>query len=395
MAQDAPRRIPIAGDARTVVVYAAVVLVLWLAGITNQPFMGGDPVWPGWVSLVLMLVGAGFTGFRTSRPGIMLAVVMPLSLAELLFGGQGSAYVLLVEALWAPVARGSGRVARVTTAVGVGLGILLGGVLLAVGLSDLPWTTAVVFALLMVVVIVATPLAWAWEVRHHRLAQEAAEELARTEHELAGERAAREVEADRLGIAQDLHDVVAGHLSAVTLHTSLAAELPEEDARTRSLETARTSAEAALRDLRSVIGVLATAQDSAAQPTLSWDILRRRLGDDAAVSVDGNVEDPDTVPAPVRSALLHIGAEAVTNATRHGAQPRSLSVTVHDGNATLDCVNDLRAGSSSGDDPSVGGPTLGLRAMSNRAEAVGGCVDAGPDAAHGQWRVTARVPLEN
>lgn len=388
-----------ARDVRTAGIYALVVLVLYVAGVGDQPLLagltGGTPLWPGPVSLVLMLVAAALTLLRTSRPEVLLTVGVPLALAELLLGSQMSAYILLAEFLWVPVARGSARLARAATWTGVVVGAGFGTLFfLAVGASsDVPWTTAAVLAAMVVALVVATPLAWAREVRQHRIAQEAAEALATAEHELAGERAAREIEADRLRIAQDLHDVVAGHLTAVTLHTSLAGDLADPDARDRSLETARTSAEAALRDLRAVIGVLSRptggdADSVTRQPTLSWDILRRRLGEDATVSIDPAVGDPDTVSADARTVLLHIGAEAVTNAVRHGDAPRELRVGVTGGDVTLTCRN-RTAGST--ELTSTTRSTLGLQTMDTRARTVGGTLTAGPDTT-GTWTVTATVP---
>lgn len=399
-------------DTRAAAIYVVAALVLFLAGIEDEPLLGllviGGPLWSGWGSLVLMLTGAAFTVFRTSRPWLLLVVVVPVALAEVLWGTQTSAYVLMVEALWAPVARGSRRLARATTIVGLVVAVMLGAVFFAAAVTAMPWTTAVVFAVMIIVVVIFTPLAWAWEVRHHRLAQETAENLAAKEHELAGERAAREVEADRLRIAHDLHDVVAGHLSAVSLHTSLAADLDDEVARERSLETARGSAEAALRDLRSVIDMLAHAVTGggSAQTTLSWEILRRRLGEDATVTI---ADDVDSVPAGVRTTMLHIAAEAVTNANRHGQNPRTLQVMVQDGELVMVCVNALATTPADADQQSVrhsaaaaapAAPTLGLCTMTNRAAAVGGTVQAGPtpgktEAGTGAkaWAVTARLPL--
>lgn len=397
-------------DVRAAVIYAVVVLVLFAAGIEDGPLLGaltgGESLWPEWVSLVLMLVSAVFTLFRTSRPELLLVVVLPLTLMEMFWGSQTSAYVLIVEALWAPVARGSRRIARATTTVGVVIGVLLGAVfLLAAAATPAPLFRVVVFAAMIIVVVVVTPLAWAWEVRHHRLAQEAAEELASMEHELAGERAAREVEADRLRIAQDLHDVVAGHLSAVALHTSLAEELEDHAARERSLETARGSAEAALRDLRSVIGVLASSDDDdaddapggrpqkarTAQTTLSWDFLQRRLGDGATVTIEDNVA---SAPASARAAMLHIGAEAVTNAVRHGEEPRTLTVEMSGNELTMTCRNRCKGGVGVSSDRADDSPSMGLRTMANRAAAVGGVVQAGPDE-NETWTVTARLPAHS
>ena len=197
--------------------------MLFLAGIEDEPLLGllviGGPLWSGWASLVLMLTSAALTVFRTSRPWLLLVVVVPVALAEVLWGTQTSAYVLMVEALWAPVARGSRRLARATTIVGLVVAVMLGAVFFAAAVTAMPWTTAVVFAVMIIVVVIFTPLAWAWEVRHHRLAQETAENLAAMEHELAGERAAREVEADRLRIARPARCRVAS--VGCFLHTSL------------------------------------------------------------------------------------------------------------------------------------------------------------------------------
>lgn len=229
-------------------------------------------------------------------------------------------------------------------------------------------------------VVVFTPLAWAWEVRNHRLAQQAAERMAEMEHELAGERAAREVETERVRIAQDLHDVVAGHLSAVALHSSLAAELPDNDSRRLSLDTARSSAESALRDLRSVIEVLAEGRESTGLTTLTWSTLRQRLGPDADVTIDP--ADADIV---AQTAMLHIAYEAVTNAVRHGEEPRTLQVRATGEKLTMSCTNTVV------NDTPTTGSTFGLQSMANRAEAVRGEVSA--RASNGVWTVTAAVPI--
>ncbi|MFP3361482.1 histidine kinase dimerization/phosphoacceptor domain-containing protein, partial [Planococcus sp. SIMBA_143] len=79
------------------------------------------------------------------------------------------------------------------------------------------------------------------------------------------------VEAERRSIAHDLHEVIAGHLSAVALHSCLAASLEEPAARERSLATSRASAQAALRDLRAMIGMLADEHTGTLpSPTLDW-----------------------------------------------------------------------------------------------------------------------------
>src|SRR5699024_5477816 len=214
--------------------------------------------------------------------------------------------------------------------------------------------------------VVLVPLMWGWEVRHHRDARRAAETLAAAEHELASARSTRAVEHERRRIAHDLHDVIAGHLSAVTLHTGLAASLEEREARDRSLSTARESARAALRDLQSMIGVLSTA-DGGQLPvaTLDWGSLAPRLRG--------------------RHPGAHIrGPEAVTNAVRHGAAPILLVVDVTEEEVSL-VLENRRAEAAR---PGTG---LGRGAIAHRAQAVGGQAESGAIDAD-RWRVQARLP---
>ena len=363
-----PARPPIgAPDLRAAGAYVLTVLVLAVVGLRNLPFLRAEDPWPLGLSLTLLLVAAVSTLWRRRAPVVTLLVVSPLAVAELLGGGQVSAYALLFEALWCPVVHGSARLAHATTLVAATVGAVL-----VVGATAVTGSlTGLLAVALVLTVVVLVPL-----LRHHREARASAETLARLEHELAAERAALAVESERRRIAHDLHDVVAGHLSAVSLHTSLAADLEEESARRRSLDTARDSARAALRDLRGMIGRL------------------RDLDPGARVAVDPALTDPGTVAPAVRAALLRIGAEAVTNAVRHGAAPAQLEVTLQKEEVLLVLENALRdeaaTGASDGAGPGTG---VGRGAIAARAAAVGGSAHSGPTSSVPPlWRVEARLP---
>ena len=368
--------------------YGLVVLVFAVSGVANSGFLLEVGVWPRGVSVALMLVACASLLWRRRRPVLALAVAGPLSVAEILVGGQISAYFLLFAALFAPVMHGSRRLARVTSWTASALGVLA---VLAGLVARVPGP--VVFMIVLVcALMVSTPLLWGWEVRHHRDARRAAEHLAGLEHELAAARTARAVEAERRAVAHDLHDVIAGHLSAVSLHTGLAASLEDPGARDGSLTTARESAHAALRDLRSMIGVLSAAEAGALpSATLDWPTLTARLrGRDpqAYVHVDAAVTDPARVEPAVQAALLRIAAEAVTNAVRHGEAPLALQVQVGVHEVDFSLVNS-RARSS------APGPGLGRGAIAHRAAAVGGSARSAPadGAAARTWQVHARLPL--
>ncbi|GAA4528618.1 histidine kinase [Brachybacterium paraconglomeratum] len=407
-----------ARDLLVVAVYSVIVLLLAASGAENSGFLLQGRIWPAEVSTALMLVACASLLWRRRRPVITLIVAGPLSVAEIMVGGQISAYFLLFEALFDPVMHGSRRLAVRTTWAALVLGA---AGLLAVLFSGLPGEAVFVLAMIALLVVV-TPLLWGWEVRHHRDARQAAEQLAGLEHELAATRAAHAVETERRSIAHDLHDVIAGHLSAVSLHTNLASSLEDRAARDRSLTTARESAHAALRDLRSMIGMLSTAEAGALPDvTLDWPSLTARLhgrDPEAQVSIDPVVADPARVEPAVQAALLRIGAEAVTNAVRHGQAPITLAVRVDAGSVVLELRNRRSAATGldnsgpGGGTPDSGAPGIGVGrgALSHRAAAVGGSASSGPVAGDGSgagtgsgsgshsgsdsWRVLARLPVK-
>lgn len=383
-------------DLGVTAIYLIVCLALPPLGVTMQPLLGTEPLWGPGASTALIVLAALGTLPRRHMPAITLAVTGILSTIEMLGGSHLGAYILIVEALWAPIVHGSRRLAHTTTGCGVALSIAMLAVL-ASAAADQPGAgvgMGIIVGLLLVTVIVATPLAWGWEVRHLHLARRTAEQLAEAQQALAAERADRAISDERRRIAQDLHDVLAGHLSAVSLHTRLADALPDADSRGASLQTARDSAQSALRDLRAVIDVL-TEPEAASAPrvTLTWDSLADRLrvgGRESLVAIEPRMGDARIVDPASLAALLRIGSEAVTNALTHGRGPRQLLVAIDGDDALMTCTNPIDGTGASQAQRRVG---LGLSTMTARARAVGGSLTAGPDPHDPRiWRVEARVP---
>ena len=387
-AAPAPRPAPARRDLLVAAAYAALVVALPVLGLDGNGLLGAEGGWALPVSLTVLLVACASLVWRRRRPELALAVAGPLSLAEILLGGQISAYFLLFEALFEPVMHGSRRLALLTTRAAIALGVLC---LLAALVAGLPGQAVLLVAMLAALMI-STPLLWGWEVRHHREARRAAEQLAGLEHELAATRAAHAVEAERRTIAHDLHDVIAGHLSAVSLHTGLAASLEDPAARDRSLTTARDCAHAALRDLRSMIGVLSSAEAGALPAvTLDWPSLTARLrwrDPQARVELDPAVTDPARIEPSVQAALLRIAAEAVTNAVRHGEAPLTMAVALEDGKGAVTFTLTNRRATT--DAPGTG---VGRGTIAHRAEAVGGSAGSALAREDPQlWQVHARLP---
>ncbi|WP_193105748.1 sensor histidine kinase [Brachybacterium sp. FME24] len=369
--------------------YAALVVLLGASGASNSGFLGEELRWSPSVSIAMMLIACVSLVWRRRNPAITLAVAGPLAAAEVLVGGQISAYILLFEALFDPIMHGSRRLARLTTGLAIGAGVVAFLIAVALGAAG----PILLVVLMISALVLMTPLMWGWEVRHHRDARLVAETLTDVEHELAATRAAQAVETERRTIAHDLHDVIAGHLSAVSLHTSLASSLEQREARDRSLATARDSAHAALRDLRSMIGVLSTEETGTLPSiTLTWPSLTTRLrgrDPEARVEIDPAATDAARVEPSVQAALLRLAAEASTNAVRHGLAPISLSVRVGADAVTLELLN-RRA------ETAVPGTGVGRGAIAHRATAVGGSATSGPAPEDGpeagMWRVLAHLP---
>jgi signal transduction histidine kinase len=111
----------------------------------------------------------------------------------------------------------------------------------------------------------------------------------------------------------------------------------------------------------------------------------RRAGVPATWSIDGDGD----VPEPVGLAAYRIVQEALANAARHAAGgavgaavralPDRLEVTVRN------------APPAAGPAPGPAGAGHGLTGMRERAELLGGTLDAGPDA-DGGYTVTATLP---
>ncbi|WP_341854596.1 histidine kinase [Brachybacterium sp. GPGPB12] len=260
-------------DLLTAGIYAALVVGLALSGISGSGFLGEGRQWSRGVSVVLAAGGVREPVLATRPPA---GALRRRRAARDRGDHRRRADLRLLPAVRGAVrarhARHSARGAHLHR----DLDRRRAAAMLAAALGGLPGPA--VFLVAMIAGLMAsTPLLWGWEVRHHREARGAAERLAGLEHDLAESRAAQAVEAERRSIAHDLHDVIAGHLSAVALHSSLAASLEDREAREGSLAASRSSAQAAPRDLRSMIGVLADeGTGTLPSATLDWPSLAAR-----------------------------------------------------------------------------------------------------------------------
>jgi signal transduction histidine kinase len=222
----------------------------------------------------------------------------------------------------------------------------------------------------------------------------------------------RAVMAERARIAHELHDIVAHHISMISVQAEAARlttpGMPPEG-RTRLTEIGDT-ARGAMDEMRRLLGVLRSADRDAAervpQPGLAQldDLIdaARSAGTPVRLVLEG-MEVP--LPEAVDLAAYRIVQESLTNARTH-APGAAVTVEVHYGADALHLrVRDdgPGPGSAAWDARPVGGRGRagggrsggghGLVGMAERATLVGGTLDAGPGADGVGFVVEAALPL--
>ncbi|MFJ5838462.1 sensor histidine kinase [Streptomyces shenzhenensis] len=208
---------------------------------------------------------------------------------------------------------------------------------------------------------------------------------------LAQERAARAAEAEsaalaeRARIAREIHDVLAHSLSAQLVHLEAARLLIERDAdRERILErvvAARGMARDGLAETRQALSAL-RGEMTPLEDYLS-DLVR--VSDGAEVTVTG---DRRPLPVEAAQAVRRVAQEALTNARKH-AHGAKVHVLLEYGEHEVRL--DVRdSGGTPGELTQAGGG-YGLLGMRERAELLGGSLEAGPDKEG--FAVTLKVPV--
>ncbi|GAA0457566.1 histidine kinase [Streptomyces olivaceiscleroticus] len=230
---------------------------------------------------------------------------------------------------------------------------------------------------------------------------EARRELAAQATISEAERARRTLLEERARIARELHDVVAHHMSVITVQADSAPYrlqgLPPEAA--EEFGTIAATARESLAEMRRLLGVLRSEEserqggpEKAPQPGL--DQLTRLVEGTvrAGVPVELTLSRAlGELPPAVGLSAYRIVQEALANVVRHAPGARTqVSVTPDRTGLTVLVVN--------GPSPRPAEPLEttgtghGLVGMRERVRLLGGTLDTGP-LADGGYRVAARLPL--
>jgi signal transduction histidine kinase len=209
---------------------------------------------------------------------------------------------------------------------------------------------------------------------------------------LLSQRQQSEVQAERVRIARELHDVLAHSLSQINVQAGVGLHLMERqpDKAAEALASIKETSKTALDEVRAVLGALRSdGGEAPLVPEPDLDRLPALVG--AIRGVEVTLENRiEGAPKPVQLALFRIVQESLTNVTRHSdAQHAVVRLWADAAAYHLEVVDDGTKPVTLASE--TGG--RGLLGMRERAELLGGHLSAGP-AESGGFRVAATIPRE-
>jgi len=330
---------------------------------------------------------------RRSHPLLGLALASVPVAVDAALGVSLPVWLAYGDLLFAATLYGSARLSVVLERAPI-VPVLLLAVGIGVALDDL---RVGVFVAAMGALLVMLPIWWGRSVRTHREAADTERAKARALARVAELDRASAVTAERQRLARDLHDIVAGHLSAIAIQSEAALRLGDSNPEkaVTVLESVRSNSVEALREMQTMVALLRsdggdrTDDDAATAGRLAnLSVLV------ASAEASGTPVTVDTVDLPGMDADVDVTAyriiqESLTNATKHApGQAVHVVLRVDGRELTISVTNPL--GADTPTDDAVG---HGLRNIVDRAAVVGG--RARSAATDGLWRTEARLPIRN
>jgi len=198
---------------------------------------------------------------------------------------------------------------------------------------------------------------------------------------------------ERVGLARELHDTVAHHVSAIAVRAqagrTLAGQRPE--AALEALAVIEGEASRTLAEMRAMVRVLRDGARAEYAPQLGVTDLASLARRDPVPVVDVEVPgDLAGLPLQLDATVYRLAQEALTNALRHARNASRVEIRVVEGGGRLR----LRVTDDGQIDPvRPASHGFGLLGMKERVQLLGGTLHAGP-APGGGWAVDAELPTE-
>lgn len=364
---------------------ALVVIVAVVTSVGTGLLRGTESVSP--LAHALLVATALPLLVRRPAPRAALAAIVLLSFAYDLLDFPGGFYTVPIGiALFTAVDDGFRWTAVAGSAVAGG-GFLLVGLATGRGhISDLGnalWFGGWLVASLVLGEVTRSRRAYVREVEQRALAAERGRE----------EEARRRTGEERIRIARELHDILGHRISLINVQASAAVHLLDRDpeqARTALIAIKEASHEA-LGEVRATLGILRQLEEReplAPSPGLAQ--LDAVIAETSAAGFDVQLDvrgERRSLPSGVDLAAYRIIQESLTNVVRHArASSARIAIAYRTGDIEIEVVDDgIPARIDTGSSGS------GLVGMRERAIALGGNFEAGPQPGGG-FRVRATLP---
>jgi signal transduction histidine kinase len=209
--------------------------------------------------------------------------------------------------------------------------------------------------------------------------------------------ARRRAGEERIRIARELHDILAHRISMISVQSGVGAHLLDRDpdqAR-KALVAVNQASKEALRELRATLGLLREVDGPETRsPAPGLAQLGGVIASTTAAGVDVRLEvtgERRDLSAGVDLAAYRIIQESLTNVIRHArAATARIAIAYRSADVLIQIDDDGQGVYEHGEMPNEGNGLLGMR---ERASAVGGELEAGPQASGG-FRVLVRLPID-
>ncbi len=345
----------------------------------------------GHLGYILLIASGAVVALRRQFPVAVFAITAVASLTYYTLDfPDAPGWLGLFVALYSLAAYGDGR--RSLAIAGVGITVLTAGWLLAA--TDIEPRAAIGWVFFRIGASVMSA-ALGESVRTRRVIAADALERAELAERTREEEARVRVDEERLRIAREVHDTVAHAIAIINVQSGVTAHLLDkrpERTRETLLAIQQTSSQA-LREMRSILGVLRDAHDGRV-PHPGLGQIDELIAKARHAGLDIMIESaPPTaaLPSAVDSAAYRILQESITNVIRHVGPTRvTVGLDYRVDSLELSVTNERAHTPRNGARSVV--PGRGIIGMRERCQLLGGDLDAGP-IAHGGFAVTARLPF--
>jgi signal transduction histidine kinase len=360
---------------------------LWIPVIISLPLQVGAAAIAGHLndlaprelllSIAIALIGPLALIAARRFPGPVVAVTAVAASLDLFVNPHGGPpYLALAFAILSAVVRGQ----RIWAWISIGV-CWIGSITVAGILGREEWTPFRIAGTTLGILIV---FGIGEGIRTRR---ERASEYRR----LMTERRQSTVQAERVRIARELHDVLAHSLSQINVQAGVGLHLMDKqpDKAKDALASIKETSKSALDEVRSVLGMLRAEGAPIDAPLVPEPDLDRLLALVSSSELTVHLDDRLThseIPAQAQLAMYRIVQESLTNVSRHAAGVARVDVSLaREGDTYVVSVRDDGHGETANES---GG--RGLLGMRERAELLGGHLTAGP--ADSGFEVKATIP---